>query len=189
MGKLLLKDALKASYKTKEEAEQTYNNHGYNFDKDLSNIHSRVYYHPDEKNLLISLRGTKNLLNDIPTDLAILTGNLKNTDRYKHSKEVLDKAKHKYNTSATIIGDSLGGSLASALNSDERDKILTFNKGAGLLHQPTQAKHNENSYRVNGDIVSSLSSYDHNQKTLGNTIYNPLKAHNLDNLDNHPIYV
>ena len=72
MGKLLLlKDALKASYKTKEEAEQTYNNHGYNFDKDLSNIHSRVYYHQDEKNLLISLRGTKNLLNDIPTDLAI----------------------------------------------------------------------------------------------------------------------
>ena len=81
--KLLLKDALKASYKTKEEAEQTYNNHGYTFDKDLSNIHSRVYYHPDEKNLLISLRGTKNLLNDIPTDLAILTNNLKNTVEVK----------------------------------------------------------------------------------------------------------
>ena len=186
MSKLLLSDALKASYKTKEDAEQTYKKHGYNFDKDLSNIHSRVYYHPNEKNLLISYRGTKNLLNDLPTDLAILTGNLNNTDRYKHSKDVLDKAKHKYNTSATIIGHSLGGSLASSLG-DDRDKIITFNKGAGLLHQPHQAKHNETAYRVNGDIVSSLSSYDHNQKTLkNNTLHNP---HFLDNLDNHPIYV
>ena len=186
MGKLLLKDALKASYKTKEEAEQTYNNHGYNFDKDLSNIHSRVYYHPDEKNLLISLRGTKNLLNDVPTDLAILTGNLKNTDRYKHSKEVLDKAKDKYKTNATIIGHSAGGSLASAVNSDDRDKIITFNKGAGLLHKSNQAKLNENAYRVNGDIVSSLSSYDSNIKSLENTKHNP---HFLNNLDNQPIYV
>ena len=186
MSKLLLSDALKASYKTKEDAEQTYKKHGYNFDKDLSNIHSRVYYHPNEKNLLISYRGTKNLLNDLPTDLAILTGNLNNTDRYKHSKDVLDKAKHKYNTSATIIGHSLGGSLASSLG-DDRDKIITFNKGAGLLTKPHEAKHNETAYRVNGDIVSSLSSYDHNQKTLkNNTLHNP---HFLDNLDNHPIYV
>ena len=145
-----------------------------------------MYYHPNEKNLLISYRGTKNLLNDLPTDLAILTGNLNNTDRYKHSKDVLDKAKHKYNTSATIIGHSLGGSLASSLG-DDRDKIITFNKGAGLLHQPHQAKHNETAYRVNGDIVSSLSSYDHNQKTLkNNTLHN---SHFLENLDNHPIYV
>jgi hypothetical protein len=188
MGKkLLFKDALKASYKTKEEAEQTYKKHGYNFDKDLSNIHSRVYYQPDDKHLLVSYRGTHNLYNDIPTDLAILTGNLKNTDRYKHSKEVLDNAKKKYNTSATIIGHSAGGSLASAVNSDDRDKIITFNKGAGLLTKPHEAKHNENSYRINGDIVSSLSKYDHNQKTLkNNTLHNP---HFLDNLDNHSIYV
>ena len=187
MGKLLLKDALKASYKTKEEAEQTYNNHGYNFDKDLSNIHSRVYFNPDDKHLLVSYRGTHNLINDITLDWEILTNNLKNTDRYKHSKEVLDnKAKDKYKTSATIIGHSLGGSLASAVNSDDRDRIITFNKGAGLLHKSDQTKPNENAYRVNGDIESSLSSYDNNIKSLENTKHNP---HFLNNLDNQPIYV
>ena len=55
--------------------------------------------------------------------------------------------------------------MASSLG-DDRDKIITFNKGAGLLTKPV--KHNETAYRVNGDIVSSLSSYDHNQKTFDN---------------------
>ena len=56
-----------------------------------------------------------------------------------------------------------------------------------ILHGSSVVEDNENSYRINGDIVSSLSKYDHNQKTLkNNTLHNP---HFLDNLDNHPIYV
>ena len=188
---LTLKKALQSTYKSKEKSEMDLKEHGYNFDKELSNINDRVYYNPKDDKLLVSYRGTHNWLNDISTDLAVLTGNLKNTDRYKHSKDTYDKAKTKYNKdSATVVGHSLGGSIASAVGSG-KDEVYTYNKGVGLpILGKTKHNPNENAYRHHTDVISGLSAVDGNQQSFGNISTNSLTAHSTDQLDKiGPIYV
>lgn len=186
---LTLADALTGTYKSKNQSADMMAKDNYVFDKELSNIQSRVYFNQDNNKLLITYRGTKNWLNDIPTDFAILTGNLKETDRYKHSKDVYNKAKAKYNGSElTVAGHSLGGSLASAVG-EEGDNIVTYNKGAGLFEPLGKSKSNEKSYSWSGDIISGLSIFNSNRKSLG-SLKDPLSAHNLKNLEHiRPIYL
>lgn len=176
-NKISLQEGLKASYKSKADAQKDYSKYGYQFDGNLSNNESRVYYRPDDNDLIVSYRGTKNLSRDLNSDLHILTGTLKTTQRYKDSKKVLNQAKDKYHTNATIIGHSLGGSLASAVNNDKKDTVKTLDKGATFFLDKT--KMNETNYRWAGDLISVLSK---KQKTLGKIIINPLKAHNINNL-------
>lgn len=189
-SKLVFAKALEGTYKTKKESADMMAKSNYILDSELSNIQSRAYFNKDENKLLITYRGTKNLINDVPTDISILLGTLKNTDRYKSSKKLYDKAKEKYNPSqTTIIGDSLGGSLASEVGRTSNDQVLTFNKGAGLLEPLTMTKTNEKSYRWKGDIVSGLSIFNKNQHTIGDW-KPPLVAHNYENLNKlRPIYL
>lgn len=188
--KLDLSEALKGTYKSKNESAEMMEKSGYLFDSELSNIQSRAYYNPTDDKLLVTYRGTKNLLNDVPTDLAILMGTLQNTERYRSSKQLLDRAKSKYQPNETIIiGDSLGGSLASMVARNTPDQVITFNKGAGLTEPITKSVGNETSYRWAGDIVSGLSIFNSNQNTLGSW-KTPLYAHNYENLRTiKPIYL
>jgi hypothetical protein len=96
---LNLEEVLQSTYKSKDQSAKVLKEHGYQYDNELSNINERVYYHPEDKKLLITSRGTTNWLNDLPTDFAILTGTLKNTSRYKHAEETYSNAKIKYNKS------------------------------------------------------------------------------------------
>ena len=93
MSLLTLSDTLNSTYLNKKEGANLIDKSGYEFDKELSNIQSRVYHNPIDNKVLVTYRGTTNLLNDIPSDLAILTGTLKNTNRYKESKKVYENAK------------------------------------------------------------------------------------------------
>jgi hypothetical protein len=69
---LSLYDPLKSSYLNTIEAEEKMKKHNYKLDGELSNIQTKVFYNPEADNpLLITYRGTKNLLHDIPTDIAI----------------------------------------------------------------------------------------------------------------------
>ena len=90
-----LATALKSTYKTKNESEQIMNNSGYTFDKQLSNQTDRVYFNPYDNKVLITYRGTTNLINDLPADLSILTGQY-NTKRFTGAKEQYQKVKQKY---------------------------------------------------------------------------------------------
>ena len=58
------------------------------------------------------------------------------------SRSGSNQAKQKYNKNgALLIGDSLGGSLSSAV-SNNNDTVYTFNKGAGaLFNHNTHNKH------------------------------------------------
>ena len=106
---------------SKKQSANLLDKSGYEFDSALSNIQSRVYHNPKDNKFLVTFRGTKNRLNDIPTDLAILTGNLKNTQRYKDStllKVVIHTGRthqirvHMQAIGHPIIGDKLyGGKL------------------------------------------------------------------------------
>lgn len=177
--------ALEASYLYKKDAKDYLKNDGYDMDDKLSNAETKVYYNPNRNDLLITYRGSKNLLNDwLDTDLNIPFGNLKNTKRYKKSYETYKQAKEKYkNTSPLLIGDSLGGSLASAVGGDDiHNRIYTFNKGAGLLGKDTNNKVNEHAYRQKGDIVSTFSLFNkHKPITLGEK-KGPIASHNINNL-------
>jgi hypothetical protein len=178
--------ALEASYKYKDQAKNYLVDDGYNMDDKLSSANTKVFYNPNRNDLLITYRGSKNLLNDwLDTDLNIPFGNLKNTKRYKESYDVYKQAKEKYkNTSPLLIGDSLGGSLASAVGGDDkRNRIYTFNKGAGLLGKDTNNKVNEHAYRQNGDLVSTFSLFNkHKPITLGKKKKDPIASHNINNL-------
>ena len=181
---LSLYDPLKSSYLNTIEAEEKMKKNNYKLYGELSNIQTKVFYNPEADNpLLITYRGTKNLIHDIPTDIDIGFGQLKHTDRYKHSKYIYQKAKEKYNSNALLVGHSLGGSLASAV-SEANDKVISYNKGsAGFVGPATETKANETAYRWNGDILSAMSVFDkHKPITLG-TYKDPLSAHHLSNIE------
>jgi hypothetical protein len=88
---------------SKKDSSNLLSKSGYQFDSQLSNIQSRVYHNPKNNKVLVTYRGTKNWLNDVPTDLAILVGGLKSTSRYKDSKKVYENAKKKYNNDSVTI--------------------------------------------------------------------------------------
>jgi len=186
---LNLYDGLAASYKSNEEADEIMKKYGYEINSSLSDPETKVYYQPKTKDLLVSFRGTKNLLNDIPTDAALAFGQIRNTDRFKRSNDTYKKAKDYYDESTThLIGHSLGGGLASSIGRPE-DKIITYNKGHGLFDPATKNKTNETHYRTPTDLVSFLSVFDNeNNKYIG--FLNPmnylgvLPAHNLKRIEN-----
>jgi hypothetical protein len=189
MNKLTLQDAIKSSYKSKSRGETLLLSDGYIFDKKLSNIKDRVYYNPNNRNLLITYRGTTNLINDIPADLAILTGNFESSTRYHESKDKYNQAKLKYGVnSATLVGHSLGGTVANTIGG-KNDKIYTYNKGAGLFDS-FLTKPNEQAYRHRADIVSLTSAFDKNTHQFGNYLVNPIQAHDSSQIKSiKPIYI
>ena len=156
-------DPLKASYENHDEAENRMKKYGYNYDRDLSNDETKVFYNPDHeddnKKLLVTFRGSKNMDDWTNTNPSILLGGFTDTRRYKDREKTLNEAKQKYNSNgAMLFGHSMGGSLSSALGK-ENDSIYTFNKGAGALYNHnTHNKSNEQAYRWNNDLVS-VGSY------------------------------
>ena len=189
MSGLLLHDALEASYLPTNEARNRLINDGYIMDNDLSNTEEKVYNNPKTGDLLIAYRGSVNLANDwLDTNISLLKGDLKNSERYKRSKDVYEKAKLKYHKdNVTLVGDSLEGSLANAVGNN-RDNIITHNKGTSFNNIGN--KKNEIAYREKSDLISALNSFGSNTKTLSNGILgdlNPLKAHNYKLLKNKNI--
>ena len=186
MSGLLLYDALNASYLPTNDARDALVKDGYIMDTELSNIENKVYHNDKTGDLLIAYRGSKNLRNDwLDTNVKLLQNRLNQTERFKRSEDVYNKAKTKYHKdSAILVGDSLGGSLASSVGSDN-DKIYTYNKGlAGIIGN----KKNEQSFRNRGDVVSLLGMFSKNTKTLGYD-KNPLFAHNINNLKKEKIFI
>ena len=187
MSGLLLHDALQASYLPTGESGEYMKERGYLLDPELSNIEEKVFYNPSKSDLLITYRGSQNLLNDwLDTNLKISQGKFKESDRYKRSKEVYEKAKQKYNKDTVkLVGHSMGGGAASSVGSDN-DLIYTYNKA------PTgYNKKHEKHFRTKGDIVSLLNKYDKNTINLSNKnlIKNSLISHGLENLKKEKIYI
>ena len=177
---LSLKEVLKTTYKDKSKAEKYFNNNGLSFDRQLSNNTNRVFV--NDKNAVVTFRGTHNLINDIPADLDILLGT-KNvfSNRLAESKKFYKNVKEKYpNHKVSIAGHSLGSYLASNVSNDKNDKIYSYGKGSGLLAPILDtSKSNEISYRNRGDLISLTNSSKKNTKIVGGYL-NPLLAHSLE---------
>lgn len=114
-------DALKASY-GKKKNENNLMEQGYRIDRSLSNHNQQVYHNANQNKMLFTVSGTHNL-KDVGTDLWLMGGNLKGTNRYKQAKRTLDQAKQKYNgAQTTIAGHSLGGSITNYLGNKNDTK-------------------------------------------------------------------
>jgi putative lipase involved disintegration of autophagic bodies len=137
--------------------------------------------------MLFNVTGTHNL-RDWGTDAYLAAGKLKDTSRYKEADKRFKEAKTKYRPSNTsVVGHSLGGSIASYIGS-RSDKIITSNKGA-TIGQKTRA--NETHYRTRGDLVSILNASSKHTKAVKNTnfIRDPLSSHAVETLKNSKIFV
>ena len=187
---LNLHDVLKNSYASSINQSQFGADKGYVFDKDLSSHNQQVYFHPEQKKLLVSIAGTHNV-NDLLTDTRLMTGGLKNTDRYKEADKILQQAKNKYGVNnAVVSGHSLGGSIASAIGSSG-DKIITLDKGQTIGNT---TRKNEQALRSAGDVVSLLGAKS-GIKTIGSGsvltggISGALGSHNISNIKNAGIFI
>lgn len=187
-----LHKAIKNSYAKKKDQKNAFKDRGYVYDEQLSNKNNAIYYNPETKKLMHSVKGTNPFsAKDLYTDAMLSLGMLKKTDRYKDSHKKLRQAKEKYGVdSADIVGHSLGGSISSYIGS-KKDKVHTLDKGATIGQK---SRNNEKAYRTKGDAVSLLNKNSKNMITLQNPnpasnyggilgkAYDTLKAHNVDNI-------
>jgi hypothetical protein len=190
---LNFQDVLNNSYASRDKQKGAFKNQGYVFDSDLSNGNNSVYYNPKKKKILMSVKGTNPFsLQDLGTDAYLAFGHLKDTNRYKESKNILEKAKKRYNTDATLASHSLGGSISQYI-AGKNDKVYTLDKGA-TIGTPTRG--NENAFRTSGDAVSLFSSGNTRMKTLKNPNFrtgilplDTLLAHNVSNIKHKNIFI
>ena len=189
-----LYDVINAGYSNNNKRANAFKNQGYVYDSDLSNINNAVWFNPSDKKLLMSVKGTNmTSLRDIGTDLFLAGGHLKDTNRYKESKTILDKAKQRYKPSETTFGShSLGGSISQYIAS-KNDKVYTLDKGA-TIGQKT--RRNETAYRTEGDYVSLLNANSKRMKTLknpyiqtGNVLIDGYNAHDTKNIKDANIFI
>lgn len=185
-----LYDPIKAGYSDKKTQIETMKKYGYYRDGALSNGNEQVYYNPTSKKLLVNVTGTHNIT-DIGTDAYLAIGKLKDTDRYKEAKNVLDKSKKKYGVDATLTGHSLGNGIINGISSS-KDKAVGLDGGFTVGQK---ARSNVTNYRTQGDIIS-LFSPSKNTKSLknsnwktGNFFIDAYMAHNVNNIKNKNIYV
>jgi hypothetical protein len=170
---LPLETGLNVSYSPLEKAQKTLQPYGYVLDTGLSSRETKVFHNPYENKMIFSVAGTNPLSpRDIGTDAYLaFMGNagLRQTNRYKEAKSVLEKAREKYKGSKKVL---VGHSLASTIISDiakPEEKVYGFGTGSGLF--PSQQK--GNFYRTAYDPFS-YTSYDKVIPT-----YKPEKKGNL----------
>ena len=177
-----LNQLIKSSYAGTNEAEQIGQKLGYKLDRDLSNRKQRVFV--DENNKpIVTYTGTRTL-GDVITDGALAVGLGGFTQRFQQSKSVADKARLKYGQPLTIVGHSLGGSLAEH-SGNKNDKIITVDKGVGLFGIGKNIRKNQTDIRSANDPVSLLALTQNAKRvTIPKTshIIDPLASHNFRNL-------
>ena len=193
-SKIKLYNALNNTYASKKKQKKAFVNQGYVYDSDLSNHEHQVYFNPNDKKLLYTIKGT-NMFSpkDIGTDLYLAVGKLKDTNRFKQEKSTLEKARKKYNPSnTTVSGHSLGSSLSSYI-AGKNDKVIGLDKGATFGQK---MRSNETSYRTSGDAVSLLNANSKRMITLKNPNFKTgflpldiLNAHNVSNIKDKNIFI
>ena len=167
--KVKLHDVLQASYndaKGKRELMKA----GYKYDSMLSNKNNKIWVNPKKHKLLYTVAGT-NIFSpqDLGTDLYLALGGLKSTDRYKSADNTLKLAKQKYQGYKTVVaGHSLGSTIGQQIASKgNKDKFYGLDGGFTIGQKLSDNKIFHN-YRVGGDWVSGVASFNPNITTLKN---------------------
>jgi hypothetical protein len=176
---------LKASYAGTNEAERLGAADGFKLDKELSNRKHRVFTDKHD-DTYIAFTGSRTL-GDAITDGLLAVGLADTTYRFGDSTRLIDKVKKKHpNGKLITIGDSLGATLAEHVNKTGKvDKVITHNKGVGILGIGKHLQNNQTDLRSTTDWVSALSNTQSGGKKLttpGTILVDPLYAHSFNNI-------
>ena len=128
------------------------------YDKELSDMRTGVYYNPDNKQTIISYRGTNPLdFNDLLTDAAIIFGLEKHTPQFKNAISKYEQVKKKYGNNIIATGHSLGGTKVNhvAANTD-LPSGYAYNPGTWASSKLNKKVKN---YSVFGDPLSNISLF------------------------------
>ena len=178
-----LKGMLQNGYQKKPHS----NVDGYEIDKDLSGQRAQVYYNKDTNHAVISHRGTKGI-HDMFTDVQLMFGHKKNK-RFDHGRKVTDQAIKKYHdANVTVVGHSLGASIAQEANKPHKKELVTLNGAVAPLDLLHKQQDHEFVVRTKHDPVSYLHSLnpkknDKNTTTIKSKSLNLLNEHKTDVLD------
>lgn len=101
----------------------------------------------------ISHRGTVNA-KDVLTDSFVLNNNIKESDRYKNTKDKVDRIVGNFGLDKSYkhIGHSLGGSLSKEIARDYNQKSIGFNPGQSTIYNKYDKNKN---YVIGKDPVSN----------------------------------
>jgi predicted esterase YcpF (UPF0227 family) len=163
---------------------------GYKLDKKLSGQRAQVYYNPETNHTIVNHRGTKGI-HDMYTDVKLMLG-YKDNKRFKHGKEITDKALAKYNDSdVTITGHSLGHAIAKESNIKHKKELVTLNGAVTPKDMFSKQHDNEYVIRTEYDPVSALHGLNpmqnnKNTTTIKSDSLNLLNEHKTDTLDRLP---
>lgn len=183
-----LGDLLSNSYKPQQEANENMKKKGYKYDKELSNMETKIFVDETSGEPIIVHRGTVRV-KDWVDDAKLALGFGKTTQRLKDAQEINKKVEAKYNKPVHNVGHSLGGYIAE--NAGGKGNVITYNKGAGIGDLFTK----KNSGRqldifADSDLVSTIArkTQKSNKEVIKNknrSILKPinyLNAHKVSNL-------
>ena len=167
---------------------------GFYRDNDLSGNRVQVYQNPNTKQVIVSHRGTSGLL-DWANNLSFINGVYKLTPRFRHAKDIQEKAEGKYGNDNEIytMGHSQGAMLAKELGKKSRE-IIALDRPV-LLRETLHEKTPENlvDIRTKHDLVSGLVPYQRRSSsstkngeliTIPSHSYDPIAEHHVNKMDN-----
>lgn len=160
-----LSKILESKYMDAIMQETIFSPFGYEKDTVLSSDKIAAHYNPTSKRLIYVVAGAHEKLDRL-TNIAMVFGLLKFTQRYKEADASLKTAKLKYGVTSgcDIYGHSLGGSIAGLIAS-RNDTVITYDQFYG---KGWTIWNNTISYRTKGDLVSPYSIKDNQTITLEN---------------------
>jgi hypothetical protein len=152
-----IKELLNASYKSQKEAQQLLDPYGFKYDPQLSSMTEKVFL-DQYGNPIILHRGSKRVVDDwLKSNVPLALGLESEAPRFQKSKKLVDTLREKYpGKQITSVGHSLGGSLAEKSGAD---RIITFNKGAGLGDIGRSIPISQTDIKTKYDLPSFLSNY------------------------------
>lgn len=153
-----------------------------------SGFSSSIYQNPQTNEVVIAYRCTSNKPG-VESDIQMVQRQIPN--QYEDAEEVYDKIKEEYpDAEVTVIGYSLGGSLAQLLASANKEvKAITFNAfGTSQIIKTEGLKDNKNciNYTVSSDIVSNSTPHPGTTRTIfiGPPRLNMKKPHSMSHFKN-----
>jgi hypothetical protein len=185
-----LKTVLDNSYQRKDSTgkikPKQQNIDGYELDKDLTTDTNAVYYHPTEKRVINSIRGTNGTIKDWSNNLIYMLSPeiYKKTERYKSAKAVQDKINEKYKSAAkTIATHSQSGVIGRYLAGENPEaEIISLNPASSWLDNAVQPK-NVSTIKSTTDVVSLFHKPTPRDIIIPGKSLNQYKEHDLGLLD------
>jgi len=138
-----------------------FNPHGYIYDNSMSDHETQVYHRYPRKHTIISTKGT-NPFNpsDVGVDMELTLGQIKNTARYKKTKNALENVRSKLKHRVHLVGHSLGHAINS-IASEKQDRVTGLN---GPPHRHKIKSMAYKHYGVEGDIITKYADHTHKLK-------------------------